>query len=89
MKTINKLIGCALVITSMASCSRSNDGKVAVVDLQKLYTSFNYQKELDEKFQRLKLDFTSKSDSLNKAIQYVEVDLANNTALSGEDKNIV
>lgn len=88
MKTKILTIG-VLVSATMISCSGEREGGFAVVDLQELYNSFNYQLELKDEFEKMQFGFTAQRDSLDQAIQFIESDLATNNTISGEDKNVI
>lgn len=85
-KVVLSVIGATLLLS--ACSEESKDGKVAVVDLQTLYADFNYQQELQSQFELEQKKFEQMKDSLDRQIQFVEMELKN-SAYKDDDKNLL
>lgn len=72
----------------VASCSSENS-TVGVVDLPSLYASFDYQKELNDQFLLVEESVKNEKDSLNKAIQTIELSLAQSPEYSEVDRSVL
>lgn len=69
------------------SCG-ANKNSVGVVDLPSLYSSFDYQKELNSEFEKMKENVNLTKDSLTRSIQSFEKSLLSSEDYSEADKNI-
>ena len=72
----------------LAGCS-SDEGGIGVVDLPGLYAEFDYQKELAVEYKKVEEKITSEKDSLNRAIQVVELSLSQAPDYTDADKGII
>ena len=76
MKTT--VISTLIILTLLSSCS-TNNKQVAVVDLPLVYASFDYKKELMTEYESIAQKIEFQKDSLNNAINQVEINLKNST----------
>ncbi len=87
-----KIIYSSLIIVLsllFTSCkTQTNGSKIGVVDLPLIYTSFDYQKELNEEFISISKFYEGKLDSLESSLSLLELNLKNNELISEEDKSI-
>ncbi len=85
---LKKIFPYLIITTFIFACSKKQN-QIGVVDLPYLYTSFDYQKELKNRFDFEQNIILQKVDSLDKFIQLVEIELKNSSEYNEHDKNIL
>lgn len=84
LKSLNKFISFFLILL-LSSCG--NDSKICYVDINKLYESFEYKKELTLEYNKIKTTRQRICDSLDYELNTIANDIEKRELLNAESEN--